>query len=412
MYRFPALLFLALLANPFHPAFAQEGDASFAVSPDSAYSLLTKAIAEAKSSIDMNIYMLTSRTIANMLVEKAEQGVKVRVLVEGEPSGGSVYPIVKQVLTNLNYDFRSRAPQNGELLVMTGNGNKAVRRYVFDHAKYVVIDHKTVFVSSDNFTGSAFPDNSKVSYVGGSRGWQVLVEDAALAGDLNRIFEQDISNPQDVVPFAKAHIVVSDPSGGSPLPPRKVRTVENFGTADGTARNAALCTSPRSQACVLDFIRSAKKDLEVEHLELPLYWKDGGKDQQNPIVTELLAAAARGVQVKVLVNDEKSFSDDDGDGGSSDKELLNSYLVAQLNKMAAQKHLPLQAALFDHVATQTAYVHNKGMIADGQRIFVSSINGTENSIENNREVAVALDSVDGARYFGTVFGFDWDHREQ
>jgi phosphatidylserine/phosphatidylglycerophosphate/cardiolipin synthase-like enzyme len=53
------------------------------------------------------------------------------------------------------------------------------------------------------------------------------------------------------------------------------------------------------------------------------------------------------------------------------------------------------------------YVHNKGMVADGSRVFVSSINGTENAIMNNREVAVSVVSPDAAQYFGKVFDTDW-----
>ena len=36
------------------------------------------------------------------------------------------------------------------------------------------------------------------------------------------------------------------------------------------------------------------------------------------------------------------------------------------------------------------------MIADGKRVFVSSINGTRNAVMNNRETAVNLESPDAA----------------
>jgi phosphatidylserine/phosphatidylglycerophosphate/cardiolipin synthase-like enzyme len=165
----------------------------------------------------------------------------------------------------------------------------------------------------------------------------------------------------------------------------------------------------------VEFIRSAKTDLAVEHLSLPYFWKPfangviAKSGPMSPIVAELLAAAKRGVKVKVLVNDDKTFSEDNE---GKDVELSNGYTVEQLNKAAAKERLPLEAALFSHKNTQTSYVHNKGMIADGKRVFVSSINGTENSVENNREIAVAIDTEDGARYFGEVFGFDWENRQK
>jgi phosphatidylserine/phosphatidylglycerophosphate/cardiolipin synthase-like enzyme len=47
------------------------------------------------------------------------------------------------------------------------------------------------------------------------------------------------------------------------------------------------------------------------------------------------------------------------------------------------------------------------MIVDGARALVSSVNGTENSVMNNREVAVIVESPDAAQYFQGAFDFDW-----
>jgi cardiolipin synthase len=410
-----AFIFTLVLAVQALPAAAKEGDAAFSVSPDSAFIGLTTAIMEAKESIDVNIYMFTSKNIAAVLSTKAEQGVKIRVLVEGEPHGGSVFPAVKQTLDQLNESFKGK---DAKLFVMTTNGDKAnKRRYVFNHAKYLVIDGKKIFVSSDNFTGSAFPDPSRTIYEGGTRGWQVLLENSKVAVELGKIFEEDVTGKVDVLPYEKANIKVSDPNGGGSLPKREKRTAQSFGIELGRSGKASLCASPKSEACIVEFIRSAKSDLVVEHLSLPYYWKPfangvvAKSGPVSPIVAELIAAAKRGVKVKVLVNDDKTFSED---GKSSDKdvEITNGFAVEQLNKDAAKQRLPLEAALFSHKNTQTSYVHNKGMIADGKRVFVSSINGTQNSVENNREIAVAIDTEDGARYFGEVFGFDWENRQK
>jgi phosphatidylserine/phosphatidylglycerophosphate/cardiolipin synthase-like enzyme len=407
------LLALLLTLVWVSPASAKEGDAAFSVSPDSAFIGLTTALIEAKESIDMNIYMFTSKNIASVLATKAEQGVKIRVLVEGEPHGRTVFPAVKRTLDQLNESFKGK---NAKLFVMTSNGKAGKRRYVFNHAKYMVVDGKKVFVSSDNFTGSAFPDPSRTVYEGGTRGWQVWLENSKVGAELEEIFEQDVTGKADVLPYEEADIRVSDPNNG-PLPKREKRTAQSFGIELGRATKGSICASPRSEKCVVDFIRSAKSELSVEHLSLPYYWKPFANGRLaktgpvNPIVAELLAAAKRGVKVRVLVNDDQTFSED-GKTGDKDTEITNGFAVEQLNKDAAKQRLPLEAALFSHKNTQTSYVHNKGMIADGKRVFVSSINGTQNSVENNREVAVAIDTEDGARYFGEVFQFDWENRQK
>jgi phosphatidylserine/phosphatidylglycerophosphate/cardiolipin synthase-like enzyme len=47
------------------------------------------------------------------------------------------------------------------------------------------------------------------------------------------------------------------------------------------------------------------------------------------------------------------------------------------------------------------------MIFDHSKVLVSSINGTPNSMDNNREVAVLVQSPDAARYYQGFFEFDW-----
>ncbi|MHA1909107.1 MAG: phospholipase D-like domain-containing protein, partial [Candidatus Thorarchaeota archaeon] len=51
--------------------------------------------------------------------------------------------------------------------------------------------------------------------------------------------------------------------------------------------------------------------------------------------------------------------------------------------------------------------HNKGIIADGKIVLVSSINYSDNSIENNREAGVIIENEDVAQWFLDVYDFDW-----
>jgi cardiolipin synthase len=378
--------------------YAAEGDAAFAVSPESAYSLVQTAIADAQSSISLNIYMLTNRNVADALAAKAKAGVKVTILLEGQTFGDEILLPVKKVLD----DFEAKlAGTSARFLVMTSQaGGK--RRYVFDHAKYMVIDGTRVFVSSENITGSAYNNRNQT---GGTRGWEIYVENAALGSELSQVFATDTDlSYHDVIPYAQVQWNVKDP-GNNPLPPRKDRTVPSFAMARGRVSEATLCSSPNSLQCMIDFIRSAKSDLALEHLSLPKVWVDhqANTSGPSPVVDEIVAAAKRGVRVRVLLNDDNSFADN---GGTAPEEK-NAVTISYLQQMAAQSRLPIQAATLSNANVQVSYVHNKGMVADGSRVFVSSINGTQNAIMNNREVAVAVASPDAAAYFGKVFDTDW-----
>jgi cardiolipin synthase len=384
------------------PVRAAEGDLSFSVSPESAYSLLDESIRSAEKSIELNIYMLTSRAVNEAIVERAAAGVKVTVLLEGEVYGGEMLLPVKNALDEFAAALKEKSGGKARFLVMTGNGDKSKRRFAFNHAKYMIVDGRASFISSENITGSAF---ALRNFTGGTRGWQIFVESKALAAELGKIFSAD-SSPKsgDVVSYDQAKFKIKDP-GNNPLPPREPRTVNLFPVLRGRLDSASLCLSPKSLECILGFIRGAKNELLVQHMNLPLYWvnRNGGEHKPNPIVHELLAAAKRGVKVKVLLNDDNSF----GDKSTGMKEERNDLAVAWLKAEAAKARVRLEAATFAHKAIQVNYVHNKGMVADGRRVFVSSINGTENSVMNNREVAVTVESEQAGKYFGEVFAQDW-----
>ncbi len=407
MQRFPWILSVLLalaLAAP-RLATAAEGDAQFAVSPESAYGLLDSAIQGAKESIVLNIYMLTNRNITQALADKAQSGVRVTVLLEGETFGGEMLLPVKRVLEDLYLRFDQQSEGRGKFLVMTSQNKSHQRRFVFNHAKYLVVDEKKIFISTENITGSAF--NNK-SLSGGTRGWEIYLESKGMARALTKMFHDDADQSYgDVVPYEKAEFKVKDP-GNNPLPPRKPRDVPLFPVESGKIKGGSLCASPQSLACIVKFIRDAKKELDVEHLSLPLVWVDHatGRRLPNPIVAEILSAAQRGVRVRVLLNDDNSF----GEGGKDDAEDQNAPTVKFLREAAAKQKLALEAATFNHQALQVNYVHNKGMVADDIRVFIGSINGTMNSVENNREIAVSVESKDAARYYGKVFDLDWQLR--
>ena len=85
----------------------------------------------------------------------------------------------------------------------------------------------------------------------------------------------------------------------------------------------------------------------------------------------------------------------------------NQITVNYLNQIAHCDNLPIEARIVDTRAAGITYIHNKGIIVDSDIAIVSSINGTQNSAMNNREVAVALQSPEAAKYFGQAFSFDW-----
>ena len=53
------------------------------------------------------------------------------------------------------------------------------------------------------------------------------------------------------------------------------------------------------------------------------------------------------------------------------------------------------------------YIHNKGVLVDGNKTLISSINWTENAVTHNRETAVVITSSDIFNHYESLFNSDW-----
>lgn len=381
--------------------------ARFSVSPDNSQQLLTETLKSARSEIVMNIYMITSFRLNNILLAKMKDGVTVKVLVEAEPFGGKIVPPQKKILDELSKAINASSNPNNQLLIMSSQNGKVKRRFNFNHAKYVVIDGNSSYVSSENFVGSgtmSSPDRK------GNRGWQVVLEDKTLAKKLLKYFSED-TNPKnkDAVPYDPSFVKVIE----TPLPPRNSdnsRDLTPITLGAGDVDSAEICASPQALRCMLPFMQEAKNTLDIQHLSLPLYWPGKNGKVLNPILVEAISAAKRGVKVRVLMNPSDAFGDDDKDDrvdAGAPPPYNSDETKAYLQQVAKEQRLPLEAGIMNIQELQLYAVHNKGMLADGKKAWVGSINGTENSVSSNREIAVDINSQDAAKYYGEVFSLDW-----
>jgi len=251
-------------------------------------------------------------------------------------------------------------------------------RYRYHHPKYAVVDDH-VLVTTENW---------KPAGVGGesSRGWGVRLEDEALATDLAGVFRADF---------------------------------EGWDTTDGAAyrANASFVDdeNPTVASADAEFPTTHEPEtVPVESAELlvapdnaePRLQKliDGADDEllvvQPSIATDVsllestLAAARRGVDVRILLGSTWYNADE------------NERLAADLERLAASDDLPLEVKL---VADTDRFekIHAKGIVIDREVAIVGSANWNENSLENNREVLVALYGEEVATYYADVFEADW-----
>jgi phosphatidylserine/phosphatidylglycerophosphate/cardiolipin synthase-like enzyme len=76
--------------------------------------------------------------------------------------------------------------------------------------------------------------------------------------------------------------------------------------------------------------------------------------------------------------------------------------MAYVNDTARREGLDLQARIIKSSLAGLDKIHNKGVVVDGRRALVSSVNWSLNSPLNNREVSLLIDNQQIAGYFTDV----------
>lgn len=374
----------------------------FGASPDNSQEFVLDVIASARKEVLLNIYEFRHPLFTKAIIEQIKKGVAFKILVEGQPfaikgqTHSPMQPDTRDSVKAIWAAMKQSANKSNKVFIMYAK-DETKRRFVYDHAKYMVIDQARVYVSSENFSPSTAPETGRT----GNRGWHILVQDKGLVKTITDLFLAD-SNPKeaDIVDLSQENF---PPSPGEAKPPRSqpIRDVESFPRGKGKVDVDSVLTSPNSDDDLVALIDSARESVEIEYASLPSFWRAEGKFADNPVFEALLAAAKRKVTVHMLLNDDESW----GPVPVTQRQNLRAACLAQ--RIASGYKLPLTAKIIDGKTAGLTYIHNKGMIIDNERVLISSVNGTRNSMKNNRELGVVVDGVDAADYYGQIFDFDW-----
>jgi phosphatidylserine/phosphatidylglycerophosphate/cardiolipin synthase-like enzyme len=342
------------------------------VSPDSSLGVFTRAVDSAQDRILVNVYELTSTNITDSLIGAKQRGVDVTVLLEGGPVGG-ISAEEKSAIRRLN--------QRGIAVYEMATGESGHAPYRYDHAKYVVIDDRSVLVTSENFGQTGFPPAGR----SGNRGWGVWIEDPDVAAYFSSLFFADMGGPAITLVYGSGAQVEAMPS---------VSYTPVFSPATFTGAQVTPVIAPDTSNEITDLLESARTSIEIEQA----YITNESGTRLNPYLATAINASRRGVQVRVLLDSYWFNTEDEAD---------NDEMAALINRIAAEEHLPLEARCADLSASGFEKIHNKGVIVDDRAVLVSSINWNMNSPTFNRETGVIIGQPEVARYFRTVFDADW-----
>ncbi len=378
-----------------------------AVGPEGLYQPVAELLAGARERIWLSLYTFEHPELATLLAQAAARGVEVRLLLEGGPSGG-ITELQRWCLAQIQAaggQVRYMAAQEG-----APRGYRS--RYRFLHAKYGVVDGRTAFVSSENFTRDSMPLPG--AGVTGRRGVALLTDAAPVVTTLQQIFLQDWAPDRflDLRPFTPG-----DPTYGGPaadfLPPSPATEplldspfaapVTQFGEA-----RFQVITSPDAS---LDPDRGLFALLEqagpgdqiwVTQLYEHKFWGEPASNpvaDPNPRLQAFLEAARRGAQVRLLLD---SFFDDPAGARS------NQATVTFLSEAARREGLDLEARLGNPTGLG---IHAKVVLVKlGAERWsgVGSLNGSEVSYKLNRELLLLTDAPAIHQRLAEVFQWDWE----
>lgn len=167
--------------------------------PQAGFAPWQAVLADAKTGVEVNQYLLTDRTYVHDLIRIAAHGIPVQVILDRQP-----------------YDDPEAASQeHAEFAGTAVQCHWAPARftgvYAFDHAKYLVVNpgtsHAIAILGSANGTASAFDgDNAEVD---------VETTTPAITAALNQVFRADWANRP--AGFAPRQALVLSPGSSSVL---------------------------------------------------------------------------------------------------------------------------------------------------------------------------------------------------
>uniref|UniRef100_UPI00373AE23B phospholipase D-like domain-containing protein n=1 Tax=Halosimplex carlsbadense TaxID=171164 RepID=UPI00373AE23B len=319
-------------------------------------------VRSADSRILLAGYTFTSERVARALERAQRRGVDVRVLLDGGPVDG---------ITRRQARLLDVLVDAGVTVKLLGGPHG---RYAFHHPKYAVADDRAVVLT----------ENWKPAGTGGhaSRGWGAVVSQPRIVDGLAETFHAD-AGWRGARPWSQV---------------RRGRSFERATVANGSYpghrspetvpvnRTRLLVAPDNAGGAVTAALDDADDSIDVIQMSID------GPDQR--FLRATVRAARRGVDVRVLLSSAWYVEDE------------NRRLVEHLREVAEREELPLSARLAEPEG-DFEKIHAKGVVIDGDRVLVGSLNWNGESVRQNREVVLSLDGAAVGEYYREAFGADW-----
>ncbi len=324
------------------------------VGPDNAYEIVLNSIKNSLTSFYLEVYTLSSEPLVSELIRAHNRGVDVVVQLSDDRVNSYEDEYTEEAAWRL-YDA-------GIDVFWTSSS------FTFTHAKFWIVDSQQAFVYSGNWAPSSIPQ-----YEGArtNREMGFIFNDVDIAGYYEDVFFDDNGISTAYTIIAHTGTLQANETTGTYEHPF------DYTTFVESAEVTPIFAPDNGYELLSNLIQSAtiSLDLELQYIKFDC-----------DLLNDVIDAALRGVAVRVLI---------------PEPGVANENVTEVLINNGAQ------VRFFKGLG----HNHNKYVSVDGETVQVSSINWSNNSMENNREAGAIVKNSNIAAYFKTVFDYDWANSE-
>jgi cardiolipin synthase A/B len=332
----------------------------------------------AKTSIDIEIYEIKDPTFLNAVLDAAKRSVRVRIIKDPNPVANVGPDGVTLSCEWFNPDTAHDEPGCATQRAFIENVrvlgaqivpfNKAQlcdkdatspKPTCYQHGKLIIADRKRALISTGNFN----PDNLcdlPQNPAKCNRDFSVVTADNDVLRTVQRVFDNDLTGKR----YALESIVTG-------------------------AIQQKLTVSPYSFAPIEGLIRSAKTRLQIENQYL-----------KHPQINRAIQSAARrGVRVEISLANLCEFGVPNATATKQATDLLTPFDQAGASVRMFTPSITVKG--------KPGYMHAKVIVADENRAWVGSVNGSISAVDRNREFGVFVTDAKNVMKLSSILESDF-----
>ena len=324
------------------------------VGPDNAFKVVSNSIKAAKTSFYLEVYTLSSEALVDELIAAKGRGVDV------------VVHLSEHRVNPYENDYTEEAAwrlDNAGIDVYW----IAASQFTYTHAKFWIVDTQVAYVYSGNWAPSSLPVSTNART---NREMGFAFNDTTIAQYYEDIFFDDGLNYGSAYTPSTHTGTLQSEETGTYVPQVSAQTYVEY------AEVTPIFSPDNSYELLSSLIEDATTsiDLELQYIKFDC-----------DLLYDLIDAALGGVAVRVLIPEPDSANE------NVTETLINNGIQIKFFK--------------------GMYDHNKYISVDNEIVQISSINWSNNSVENNRESGAIVKNENIATYFKTIFDYDWGNSE-